>query len=433
MEEPLRLIRKQLNKSILLAVSGGLDSMVLLHLLKIAGAQFGIAHCNFGLRGKESDEDQAFVEQAALKLNVPFFTKRFDTQSFAKQNGISLQMAARQLRYQWFWQIVDNQNYDLLATAHHADDNLETVLLNLIRGTGFEGIGGMSELDGRIFRPLICVSRHQIRLFALNQGIVWREDSSNSSNYYRRNFLRNKVIPLLKELNPNLIENSVATLNKIRLASQVLESSLRDEEAAFSSQLDNELIIDFQTLNRFEYANFRLYQRLKPFGFSLSQCDKMLNAQSGKQFFAQNHRAVIGRNKLIVLPIENQSDNQEIKLTSDEIVGFRFGEFEFDINEEKPEEFAPDNWFLDFYELNFPLVIRKWRKGDRFRPLGMKGYKKISDFLIDKKISLHQKEKIWILKTGEEIACVLGLAVGERFKLTEQTQKILIVRKIQAK
>lgn len=418
------------NQKILLAVSGGIDSVVMSFLFKSAGYEFGIAHCNFKLRGKESDLDEEFVKQLAEKLKVPFHSISFDTEKIAARQKKSIQVAARQLRYQWFETLLNEFGYHAVATAHHASDSIETVLYNFTKGCGIRGLHGIAPKTGKIVRPLLFAYRTEIEQFAAKQKIAFREDSSNLSEKYMRNKIRKKIIPVLTGINPAFEKTAVETIG-----------NLRETEAVFDwaiERIRNEVVEEINDLIRIRYTDIPqegistiLYELLKPFGFNPGQCRQILfdeHAQSGAAFFSESHRLVIARKYYVIDKIETKNELLFSITPETERVVLEDLEFVFEILNELPDGVSKDSSIaqLDFERLEFPLPLRKWKPGDHFQPLGMNGKRqKLQDFFTHRKLSIPEKEKIWILESNGNICWVAGLRIDERYKVRSDTKKYL--------
>jgi tRNA(Ile)-lysidine synthase len=419
-------------EKLLLAVSGGLDSMVLLHLCKLANFNVTVAHCNFQLRGEESDRDAAFVRKISLDLGFQYFEKRFDTKAFATSEGISTQMAARNLRYQWFEELIVVQNLDKLVVAHHLNDNFETVLLNLVRGTSISGLRGMKPKTGNIIRPLLECERSDIEGYAKADGIEWREDGSNASDDYKRNFLRHQVVPKLSELNPSLIETFKNTIEKNTEVEAVFLDSIEKLKSIMKMQGDIHKISK-DDLKQYQVGPFQLFEILKGFGFNYEQSKEILEGVdgiSGKQFLTSTHELIIDRASFIISTLNR--DTFEPLLISQEQTRFTLSGNEYSIqklNESEPLERNAAIAELDNSKLNFPLTIRAYQEGDYFYPLGMKGKKKLSDFMIDEKIPLNLKKDIRVMLSNHDIVWVVGRRIDDRFKVTEKTKQVLRIKK----
>lgn len=451
-------------EKILLTSSGGIDSLVMCELFHKAELQFGMAHCNFQLRDNESDEDEVFVNSIAEKYNVPFHSIKFDTSAFAKKNKLSIQAAARQLRYKWFEDIREQYNYNYIATAHHQDDSTETFFINIIRGTGISGLHGILPKQGKIIRPMLFTTKKEIETYVKMHYLKYREDSSNASDKYVRNKIRHQVIPVLKELNPSFessINNSIQHLREVEL---IYRNAIEAKRSKIVKQERNNFFISIPLLNKLLQLNTYLYEFLKPFNFNSSTIEEIsaaLNGESGKQFYSSTHHLVKDREFLIIEPrIKKQKSRNKYQVS-----GIKYQDSSIKHQEERAraedleikilknqKEIKMDGFKLklkseilisksqiqksisianlDFDKLEFPLEIRKWQKGDIFSPFGMKGKKKLSDFFIDKKLSISEKEDTWLLTSKKKIVWVIGHRIDENFKITDKTRKIYIVELI---
>jgi|TARA_R100000479_G_scaffold33554_2_gene13929 tRNA(Ile)-lysidine synthase len=412
-------------KKILIACSGGVDSVVLSFLLKKSGFKIGLAHCNFSLRGKESDGDETFVVDWADRLSIPVFTETFDTKEFAKDHKLSTQMAARELRYQWFAEILKDFEYDYIATGHHADDDLETLLINLSRGSGLQGLMGIPAINKTVIRPLLPFSRSEIVASAKENKLQWREDSSNASTDYLRNKLRHDVIPNYKNATEGVLQNVRKTQKFLKDSQNLIEDYMAlVYKLAVTENFDG-YALHINKLQELPHTKAVLYQLLHPFGFTdWPIVSELLEAQSGKQVFSATHRLVKDRNVLLLTEITSEKKNDEISIKK----GIKKIEFPLQM------EFNPidkigyvDNSviYIDKDKIQYPLKLRRWRKGDTFQPFGMKGKKKLSKFFKDEKVSLLAKEKVWLLCSNSEIIWVIGHRADERFKVTSSTTNIL--------
>ncbi|AVR47554.1 tRNA lysidine(34) synthetase TilS [Christiangramia fulva] len=413
------------NNRLLLAVSGGVDSVVLAHFCYVAKLDFALAHCNFNLRGEESDGDEAFVVDLADSLEAEVYTENFNTEKYAEEKGISIQMAARDLRYDWFEQLRQTLKFDFILTAHHANDNLETFLINLIRGTGPEGLTGIKTENQKIIRPLLPFSRKEIEGYARAHKLKWREDSSNASDKYMRNKIRQQIVPVMEEINPQLLDSFAKTQRHLRESFELVEDyiSLLYPKVVQKNEFGYELDVEF--LKKVPNPKQILYQLLKSFGFTeWNDVYGLLTAQSGKVVYSETHRLIRDRQKLLLT--ENRN---------------RPGKFEYVVNEGENFMMIPPGTFcitetnalgrtsknciyVPKRKLQFPVVIRKWKKGDYFYPFGMKGRKKISRFFKDEKFSLPEKENTWLMCSGEEIVWVIGHRADGRFAVEEGDEKI---------
>ncbi|WP_412467321.1 tRNA lysidine(34) synthetase TilS [Pedobacter sp. KLB.chiD] len=415
---------------ILLAVSGGKDSVLMLHLFKAIGVDVGVAHCNFNLRADEAQRDESFVALLAKNFDLPFYVTHFDTKKYAAENKISTQMAARNLRYNWFEEIRRNEGYDYIALAQHQNDAVETVLINLTRGTGISGLHGILPKRNFLIRPLLFLNRQQIEELVIANNIGFVEDSSNSSTAYTRNKIRLQVVPHLQEINPNL-EKTFAE-NSARFAE--LEAFLNIQVQKLTVEILNKrndgTYISLAEISRLNPQKLLLYELLKPFNFAENVVQEILNslkALSGTHFFSTTHQVIINRNDLVI--VEQHSSvtaNQFIHPTTENVVFGReeislvfTAELEFEANLNKA--------FVNADKLIFPLVVRNWQNGDKFIPLGMRNLKKVSDYFIDEKVPLHLKSVTPILVNGNgEIIWIAGMRQDNRYKLTAATKKVAI-------
>lgn len=437
LDEFIRHIREKklldVNRHYLLAASGGLDSTVLAHLLHLAGFSFTMAHCNFGLRGKESEGDEIFIRELAKHFGVKVWVKKFETKSFGKAKGVSTQMAARELRYEWFEELSVKQNFSGILVAHHADDQLETILLNLLRGTGIEGIYGMSDTRGRIIRPLLPFSREKLMAFAVNEKCKWREDSSNIKSEYKRNFIRHKVMSRLREFDGAAFPLLQFSFDRIK---ETGKAFFYLYDAWLEKNLQKEGDFQYLEINKLNTAPGKkalLFYWLRTFGFNYFQMEdvkgSMERQESGKTFHSDEFTLNLDREYIILGPRE--AEYQE-KWVEESDIDLKVGKDHYDILV-LGEDLLPDrssaNAILDRDLLNFPLKVRKWEPGDRFRPLGMKKFKKISDFLIDLKVPLILKRNINVLCSGNDIVWVIGLRIDDRYKLSPFTKSALYIKK----
>jgi len=411
---------------LLLAISGGLDSMVMLHLFQSCGYSFSVAHVNFQLRGEESDGDEQFVKNWCAVRTIPFFVQRFETNNYAIERKLSIQMAARELRYQWFDELCKKEGYSYVATAHHLNDSLETVLINWVRGTGIEGMAGISAKIKNRVRPLLFASRHEIENFAADENIAWREDHSNSTDDYQRNFIRHQVIPVLKKINPSLEDTFIETVSKVRSELAILHRDIEEWKKQSWVKEGEITRIRKDGLVASEGAA-RLWHGLKPFGFGFAQCEDILRAmhgQSGKFFLSGSHKLVIDRDFLVITP--NRILVEDVIIQSSQKSAI-LGSYEMRLNYTSDLNLPsnPEIFTLDADRLNFPLIWRKWQPGDYFFPLGMTHRKKISDFLIDSKVSVGEKDFVTVLESSGEIVCIVGYRLDNRYKLTAKTKSAL--------
>ena len=419
------------DQRILLTVSGGLDSMVMLHLFVSSGFQVSVAHCNFQLRGSESDGDEQFVIKKCQQLQVPVDVKRFDTNNYATHNHVSTQMAARDLRYAWFYELANQGHFSFIATAHHLNDAIETTLLNLISGRGADGLTGIAAQNGRIIRPLIFASRKLIEKYAADHTITWREDSSNSQDEYKRNFIRHRIIPLLSQLNPSLLDSVSRSMRKNEGIVELEREAIAAFESRYVSRKADRMAIDKTALQRYQHKASVLYELIKGYGFSLEQCGQMVPAvpgQPGKRFSSASHQLVIDRDELIIT--RHTETPAEVRIALSDNVSV-LGTQRLQLEETEEVSISNDDnghTSFDADKVNYPLTWRTWREGDFFYPLGMENRKKISDFLIDRKIPLNDKAKVTVLESKGEIMWVVGHRISHHFRITPGTKRELRIK-----
>ncbi len=421
---------------VILALSGGIDSMVLADLLLIAKVEFVVAHCNFHLRGEKSDGDEIFVREFAEKNGIHCFVKHFETEKYAAEQGISIEMAARDLRYAWFEELRQQLGYDKIAVAHHADDQAETFFINLLRGAGLNGLKGMKPQNGVIIRPLLWASREQIRQYAVENHIVWREDHTNAESVYLRNKIRNQLLPVFDELNPEARQGLYKSLEHLASENELYRDLLQEKL--------NQIIQRNGEIQSIPHSSFLiphsafqlLFEWLRQYGFNTDQCHfiyESMKTSIGTHFYSPTHQLVNGRDSLQLSELkEKTNDEIQIQLGEEEIfspVHLKFAKFAkfADFTLDKSPEVAQ----LDFDKLKFPLTVRHWRHGDRFHPLGLKGSKLLSDFFVDQKFTDYQKQNVWLLVSADNaIVWVVGHRIDERFKTISETKIIFRCRLI---
>lgn len=414
---------------LLLAFSGGVDSVVLAMLLKEGGYNFELAHCNFKLRGKESDADEKFCIDFAKKNKLKIHNKQFKTKDFVKNTKTSVQMAARELRYTWFMELAKKHKYDFVLTAHHANDNIETLLINLIRGTGINGLKGIPQKQNLIARPLLFARKEDILAYAEKNKLKYRDDSSNDEVKYKRNYLRHEIIPGLKKLNPALESTFDNNIRLFRQTAAVVKQFVSEKRKEIIVEGNDSFKINIKKLVAEESAELLLFEWLSPKGFNNSQVEQIFNSliskSSGKLFFSETHQALIDRDFIFVEFIEIKTPQKEFLIK--EISDFKKLPFKLnaDLSASKKIMSGKNIAQIDFTKPVFPLKIRKWKAGDKFMPLGMTGYKKISDFLINQKLNRFEKENIWLLLNKNEVVWVIGQRLDERYKIKPNTKKIL--------
>jgi len=418
------------NDRILLAVSGGKDSVLMAHFFKQTGYDIGIAHCNFGLRAGESQRDEHFVRTLAAVLGVPFYVTHFHTKVYAAAQKISTQMAARDLRYHWFEQLRKEENFDRVAIAHHQDDATETVLLNLVRGTGIAGLHGILPKRDRLVRPLLFLSRRIIDELIIANEIEFVEDSSNGSANYSRNKIRLNVIPLLKEINPNLEQTFEHNIQRFAETEIVLQQMVTQVRSQICEEKHNSIYISMEKINILYPKKLLLFELLKDYNFTEAVLEELLCSlakQSGTSFYSSSHRMTIDRKDLIISIISANVHENRIVHRGDPRILLDGQSIEITYADTVFFESDRGKAFVDEDLLIFPLVIRSWQEGDRFMPMGMKNYKNLSDFFIDQKIPLPEKEFVPILINGNgQVVWVVGLRQDNRYKVTATTKKVVI-------
>lgn len=417
---------------VLLAVSGGIDSVVMADLFQRAGFVFDIAHVNFHLRGEESDRDELFVRKLAENYMVQVFVRHFETARIARKNKVSVQVAARELRYSWFGELLEIYGYAKVAVAHHLDDQVETFLINLARGTGIAGLHGIMPGQGKIIRPLMFTGRKEIEAYAAANKLDYAEDSSNASVKYTRNRIRHKVIPQLEKINPAFRQSLTETISVIRDAEIIYQKAIEEKrKAIFDVRGDSISIIADELFNLKPLATWA-YELLSPFGFNISNIHDIIglkNAIPGKEVISATYRLVRDRDHLIIVPLTKAPDVKIYSITAADLhQGAKSPvHLSFEVLDKTPEKYdkPATTAYIDLEKLEFPLQIRKWRRGDYFYPLGMTQRKKLSDFFTDRKMSKIEKENQWLLCSGEMITWVIGHRIDDRFKIGTGTGKIL--------
>ena len=411
---------------ILLAISGGIDSVCLADLLIRSGYNVEFAHCNFKLREEESDQDEIFVSDLANKNKIPFHHISFDTNHYALSNKLSIQMAARELRYEWFEKVRREISADYIAIAHNQNDNIETFFINLINGTGLKGLRAIQNKNNFIVRPLMFASRNQIEEYVKSKSLNFREDSSNKSKKYQRNKVRHDLMPLLKQINPS-IENTIADeIEIIKNTYSIFKEQVDRVVKEISCQTDDGIKISKNKLIKLEPIDTYLYEILNVFGFTdLKSIKNSILSNPGKQFFSKSHRLLIDREFVFIEKIEDDFFNDILINESTLILNSPIN-ISFKISSNDQIDKIKDTACFDYEKLVFPLVIRKWKSGDKFIPSGMKGFKKLSDYFIDNKINRLLKEKTLLICSNDDIIWVIGHRIDERYKATSKTKKMYI-------
>ncbi len=452
----------QPKQCLLLAVSGGVDSVVLCELCQQAGYDFAIAHCNFQLRKEESDGDEKFVEALAKKYAVEYFVKKFDTEKYAAQNKISIQVAARELRYDWFNFLVEANKADgskemtddrkekitdvsknlfskktgyqlstinYILTAHHADDNIETILMNFFKGTGINGLKGILPKQKNVLRPLLFAGKEDILLFAKENGLAYREDSSNSSDKYTRNYFRNQLIPGLQKVFPHVKENLLDNAERFREINKLYNLSIENTKKKLIIFEGKEMHLPVLKLLKTAALHSVLFEIIKEVGFTAAQTNevlKLLNSESGKFIQSPTHRILRNRKWLIISPLNDLEANHFLIKEKDTVIIFSGGKLSIE-KEVNPGKIQADKNAaqLDALQIQFPLILRKWKPGDYFYPLGMQKKKKLSRFFIDQKLSLNEKQQAWVIESDKKIIWVVGHRIDDRFKIKDGSANIL--------
>ncbi len=413
-----QLVKK--GEKVLLAVSGGLDSMVMANLFLSEKIPFAIAHCNYGLRGEESDEDEAFVLDWADKNDINCYVKAFEI------SGKSTQVEARKVRYEWFRELISENGYDKIATAHHLNDSLETLLINLSRGTGIKGIAGISVKNVEVIRPLMFTEKQKLYDYAMDHELDWREDSSNAKTDYDRNLLRHDVIPELLKLNPSLLRTFGLTMERLTHASDIISHRVEEIKSKYLIKKENGFQLDLSWVDTFS-DELILSEILAPFGVNYATAKEIFEAQgkAGRSFPSEGWLLTMDRNTIFIdADVTAESVDVVAESTGEYQVGFGKLIIEKISNNDVVFE-GSNNSYFDARMLKFPLRIRTWRAGDRFQPLGMQGEKKISDFLIDEKIPLALKDKVLVVESGERIAWVVGMRISEAFKVLSEEKEVI--------
>ncbi|MBI3500541.1 MAG: tRNA lysidine(34) synthetase TilS [Bacteroidetes bacterium] len=456
LEQFLNFIRKEKlgdnSRSYLLTVSGGVDSIVMCDLFFKAGFSFGIAHCNFKLRGEESEEDEEFVKSVAGKYKVAFHKKSFSTKAYSERKKISIQMSARELRYEWLKRLAKDKKYDCIATAHHLDDSIETFFINLLRGTGIAGLQGIQVKQGNIIRPLLFANKKMIHDYADENKLQWREDSSNFTDKYLRNSIRHHLIPSLKRLNKGFEKTITKELSYFKEAGDIFKKFIEEKKKEIIVEDGKNILLNIKKLKDSGHAETVLHEILRAYDFNPETTEliaQRMYTTAGKKFLSPTYRLIKDREFFILTPThpaqehpplrqvgappskgdkekfllkKNQTEfqNENLKLKMEIMDG--------NISEVKDK--SPQTAYIDLAKLEFPLTLRKWKQGDFFFPLGMKGKKKLSDFFIDIKLPLNNKEETWVLESSTNIVWVIGHRIDERHKITPRTKKIYKVARV---
>ncbi|MFO7922344.1 MAG: tRNA lysidine(34) synthetase TilS [Bacteroidales bacterium] len=418
--------------TLLMGISGGIDSMVMLYILLKSGFSVAAAHCNFRLRGEESDKDQLFVEDECKKNNIICYSKVFDTLSYSRERGISLQMAARDLRYSWFNEIVSKENHSFIAIAHNKNDLAETFLINLLRGTGIRGLSGIKPVTGNIVRPLLFAGRDEIIKYAGEHNIPFREDSTNKETKYIRNSIRHNIIPQFEKISDAFVNNIYETAGRLKDVETVYSETLENRFNDLFKRTGSDYKVSINSLLSLTPLATILYEFLRRWNFPRELIPDIIASMesiSGKRFYSPTHRLVKDRDYLIITPVPKETISryyiEEGVSELERPIKLKISVLKNHSSFRIPSN--PKIACLDMNMIHFPLILRKWQKGDYFQPLGLTGLKKLSDFFIDNKFSLVEKEKTWLLASGNRLAWIIGHRIDERFKITDRTTEILML------
>lgn len=423
------------DQSVLLAVSGGIDSMVMAHLFHLAGFQFGIAHCNFGLRGIEADEDEALVKKMAALYKASYYHVKWDTEQIAKENKESIQVCARNLRYRWLHEIKQANGYHYVATAHHLNDSIETILYNFSKGCGIKGLQGIPLINEYIIRPLLFASKASINEFQDKFQLPFREDASNNENKYNRNKIRNEVIPVLKTINPGFEYTMAQNIERLNDIKTLYDFAINSLTSHLVEANEDGVKVQYTALKKLPAAATLLFEVLHPYGFNSSQIKQLLNdsnEQTGSVLYSEGYRMLLDRGVLIILPNDTPKLNEMIQVEEgqDSVHLAENKIIELKLLEQIPNNLKTlnSNALLDMDKLVFPLMLRKWKAGDQFQPLGMKGrHQSLQDFFTNNKLSKFEKENCWLLLSEKKICWVVGYRIDERFKIKTNTQRCLSI------
>jgi len=418
---------------ILLAVSGGIDSVVMAHLFRAAGYDCAIAHCNFQLRANDSDRDEAFVKDLAAYLEMPVYVRRFEVDREVQKRGISVQMAARDLRYKWFEELLAEQSMDLVATAHNRNDSVETFFLNLSRGSGIRGLKGIAPRREQIIRPMLFATRQDIVRFQQEEAIKFREDVSNFETKYQRNKIRHDVLPVMQEINPGFVESVHRSMSQLDEMYAIYRDSIEEQRKALFREKEDRILIDLGELGELQPIKTWLFELFSPFGFSRSQCEgieQIMQAGSGRCSLSPTHQLYKDRDQLILIPSVSKSFDRYYLDGPDKPSSLPFP-MDMDVIDREelgPIPADPHIACLDLDEVQFPLTIRHWKPGDYFYPLGMNQMKKLSDYFVDNKIPVPEKNSTWLLASGKKIVWIMGQRIDHRFRITPDTKRVLLLR-----
>lgn len=423
-------------RKVILGISGGIDSMVMADLFYRTGIPHVLAHCNFQLRDKEADQDESFIREYAHKHKLKLYVKHFETSAYADRNSISIQMAARQLRFDWFESILNEEGYDLIATAHHLDDQIETFFLNLMRSTGIAGLHGILPKQGKLIHPMLFASRNDINEYARENNIPYHEDSSNRSVKYARNKIRHQVLPVLEEIHPNFKSILTSNIKRLRETEKIYRSAVLDVMNSFITTIDRYPAISIDALKKTNAPATYLFEYLAQYQFKFSTVEDIINSLdgiSGKIFYSPTYMIIRDRDYLLLKKTGDEPEKKELFIYRNNVPGYTDTPMRLTFNIiDRNEDFKittdPKTGLIDADKVTWPLRISPWEKGDHFFPLGMKQSKKISDFLIDEKIPVHQKQNTFLMRSGRKVVWVIGKRLDNRFKITDKTTKVLKIK-----
>lgn len=431
--ERQRLVQR--GQPVLVSVSGGVDSVVLLHLLVESGAfSLGVAHCNFGLRGEESDADQEFVRQLAEKFSLPFFSVRFDTKAYARRHSLSIQEAARQLRYNWLEEVRRREGYHRIATGHTLSDQLETLLLAIVRGGYWRSLGGIQPRWGKVIRPLLFATREKVEEYARTRGLQWREDTSNLLSVYERNFIRHHVVPLLKELNPSVEETAGRLSVQVRQVQAVYDVAVQEFLSRVVVEEGGVWRVPWRLLVFHSASDVLIFEFIRQFGFGWGDVERVrqlaLCSQTGRYVDSPHYRIVKDRNWLVVVPVGEEQEQVAVLGVEQTRAVFPDGVITLEVRPAGEVNVSASSLeaFLDASRLSLPLLVRRWRPGDYFYPLGLNKKKKIKKFITDEKVPAHKKKNVLVVCSGDKIVWVVGYRIDHRFRVEDSTTQVCILR-----
>lgn len=418
---------------LLLAVSGGVDSMVMCDLFTEAGFNYGIAHCNFQLRGEESVRDETFVRRYAEDHQIPFYLKRFDTEAFAAKQKISIQEAARELRYEWFESIRAENDFTFIAAAHHMNDHIETLLINFFKGTGIHGLHGIRPKQGKVIRPLLFLAKEEILQYVEARDLAFVEDISNLSDKYTRNYIRHQIIPRIKEIFPGIEKQLEKNIGRFSEAEMLYDQAIEAQRSRLVTSKGGEFFIPVLKLKKSTPLSTICYELFKSWNFSFEQSQQviaMMDSESGRSMTSSTHRVIKDRKWFIITPIKTETHSITLVQKGDSQVDVPG--LSLRLTELAPERHSlprdESTASIDADKLAYPLILRPWRQGDYFYPLGLNKKKKVSRFFIDLKVPLHEKEKVWVLESGSRVVWVVGMRIDHRFRIVPATRSILQIK-----